>query len=70
MTSRDHLKPETEMKEVLKFPRAREVFMRHLFACLNCSGLDKEKLIHAARCHGVDVEMLIQEILDEIPTRE
>lgn len=70
MTPRDRIKPDIELKEVLKLPRAKEVLARYSFACFKCGGIGKEKLIHAAQCHGIDVEVLIREILDGASPRE
>ncbi len=59
------IQPEDELKEVFKNPRAKRVFAKYGMGCLSCGGFAAEKLRHAARCHGLDVEALIRVILPE-----
>lgn len=56
--------PDMELKDLLKNERARKVLSKRGFACFKCSGLSKEKLRHAAQCHGIDVNELLRELLD------
>lgn len=56
--------PDTELKDLLKNEKARDVLSKKGFACFKCSGIAKEKLRHAAQCHGIDVNELIEAILD------
>ncbi len=58
----NNIRPEDKLKDVIKRKGAREVFKKYRMACLTCGGFGQEKLIHAAYCHGLDVEELIREI--------
>ena len=70
MKSKSHIKPDAELKDLLKLPRVKEVFIRYRLGCLKCSGIGSEKLKHAAQCHGIDLEELMQSILDGSSPRE
>jgi len=61
-TNTKNIRPEDKLKDVIKREGAREVFKKYRMACLKCGGFGQEKLIHAAYCHGLDVEQLIREI--------
>ena len=67
MSTKDGIGRESLLKNVLKKPGAKEVFKRYRLACFECGGMPNEKLVHAAQCHGIDVDMLIREIVK--PTR-
>ena len=70
MNRKEQIKPETELKDLLKSPQARKVFLQYRLACMKCGGIGKEKLYHAAQCHGIDTEELIRQILDGNQPRE
>ena len=59
------IKPDDELKDVFKHPRAKQVFRKYSMGCLKCGGAANEKLRHAAHSHGLDVHALIREISDE-----
>lgn len=64
MMDSKEIHPDVELKELLKNERAKEVLRKRGFACFKCSGIGKEKLRHAAQCHGIDVTELIKELRD------
>ena len=70
MSSKDRITKDSELKDVLKHPKAREVFDHRGFKCPQCGGFASEKLLHAAQCHGLDIEELIKEIFDDWPDRK
>ena len=59
---KNDIRPDNELKDVFKHPRAKNVFRKHNMGCLRCGGAPNEKLRHAALCHGLDIEALIREI--------
>ena len=62
MSAKTKISPDTNLKELLKNNRAKAVLKKYGIACFECGGLGAEKLVHAADCHGIDVDRIIKEI--------
>lgn len=53
----------TPIIEVLrKYPQSRTVFSKLGMACIGCMGSAKETVENGARMHGLDPNLLIQEL--------
>jgi len=54
---------ETIIAEVLKMDTGTApIFMRHGLHCLGCAGATMESIGDAARVHGIDVDILVDEL--------
>jgi hybrid cluster-associated redox disulfide protein len=52
-----------KIADVLKnYPSSKKVFEKHLPACIKCGGASAESIQRGARMHGVDPDMLIEEL--------
>jgi len=49
-----------------KHPESAAVFMKHGFHCLGCMAAQFETLEQGAQAHGVDADMLIKEINENL----
>ncbi|MDF2547246.1 DUF1858 domain-containing protein [Anaerosolibacter sp.] len=43
-------------------PKAAEILMRHGMGCLGCPSSQMESLAQAADIHGIDLDVLIEEL--------
>lgn len=44
------------------YPQAQEILEKHGMACLRCMGAADESIENGARMHGLDVEMLLEDL--------
>ena len=52
-----------KIAEALKeFPSSRKVFKKHIPECLTCGGAQAESIQRGATMHGIDPDMLIEEL--------
>lgn len=43
-------------------PRAREIFAAHGMGCIGCMGATMESIESGAKMHGIDPELVVQEL--------
>jgi hybrid cluster-associated redox disulfide protein len=43
-------------------PRAREVFAAHGMGCIGCMGVSMESIEDGAKMHGIDPEIVLQDL--------
>lgn len=54
---------ETTILEVLqREPRTREIFLKHGMGCITCMGAAMETIENGARMHGIDPQILLQDL--------
>jgi len=60
---------DTVIAEVLTMDRSTAtIFMRHGLHCLGWAGASMESIGDAARVHGIDVDVLINDLNDHLST--
>ena len=50
------------MEALQVHPKARDIFKKHGMACLSCMGAMQESIEAGADMHGIDIELLINEL--------
>jgi hybrid cluster-associated redox disulfide protein len=54
---------DTPIIEVLRLnPLSKEIFVRHGMGCISCMGLATETIENGAKLHGINVQILLEEL--------
>lgn len=54
---------EMKIADVLKnYPSSKAVFARYIPACVKCGGASAETVERGARMHGIDPDLLVQDL--------
>lgn len=58
------------MEVVQKYPDTVEVFMSAGMRCLGCAASHFENIEQGAMAHGIDIDMLMKNLNEAVPTAE
>lgn len=59
---------DTPIIEVLRLsPLSKEIFVRYGMSCISCMGLATETIENGAKLHGINVQILLEELNQILP---
>lgn len=58
------------MEALQRHPKARDIFKRHGMGCLSCMGAVQESVEAGANMHGINVDLLVNELNDLLESKD